>query len=128
VRDQSGGLDAEVAADGGDERAPVSGGAALLLTTEPREVAAERRQSGEGKLWWWGGENFGRQRRGSLFIGSGGRWNRRGCRWGSGDVADAWRKRGMSRGGPYRPASGLKPVSTHDVRHACVAGRTEGEG
>jgi hypothetical protein len=66
VRDRSGGVDREAAADGGDERAPVSSVAALWLTVERGrwlrcDVGAERRKS------WRGGANFGRWRWGAPF-------------------------------------------------------------
>jgi hypothetical protein len=56
-----------------------------------------------------------------------------GGRWGSGNVADVWRKQGTSRGslptGERCPTGkGSKPTGARDMRRARTAGRTEGEG
>jgi hypothetical protein len=86
-------------------------------------VALERRGKNRGA----GEREFGR-RWGALFKRRVGGEAAEGCRWGSGDVPDVWRKWGRSREGV--PADRQRPETggCGDVCGARAAGRTEREG
>jgi hypothetical protein len=118
VRDWSSGIDAEAAAGGGDERAPVSGGVALWLAMEAREVAAAQRRREEGEIAAWGARiSAGGGRvpflKGSTGGGIGGGVGRHGRR-----VEEA----GHEQGGPCRSASDAQPVAAQNqwARTTCV--------
>jgi hypothetical protein len=130
VRDWSSGIDAEAAAGGGDERAPVSGGVALWLAMEAREVAAAQRRREEGEIAAWGvriSAGGGRVPflKGSTGGGIGGGVGRHGRL-----VEEAGHEQGGSLpiGEQCLAGSGPKSVGAHDVRCARAAGRIEGEG
>jgi hypothetical protein len=76
-----------------------------------RRACGARAWTGETKRRA-GEKNSADGRRGALFKGADG-----GRNWGggSGDVVDTWRKR-HEQGGPYRPASGVRPTAARNRR------------
>jgi hypothetical protein len=75
----------------------VSGGVAQWLAAEAREVDAARHQCREEEIAAWVGRILAGSGRVPVLKGPVGGGIEGG---GSGNVADAWRKRGMSRGVP----------------------------
>jgi hypothetical protein len=122
VRDRSGGVDAEAATGGVDERAPMSGGGDPVARGGGEgggcSAASERRGGNHGV----GGENFGRRRWGALFKGGSGRRNQRGV--GGGRAMRPTRRGSGARAavGPCRPASGARPTAARNrwARATCA--------
>jgi hypothetical protein len=122
-----GGAGQEAAADGGDERAPVSGGAALRLTAEAKEVVAARSRSGGEKIAAWG----------QILAGSGGvpflkgadrGRNRRGVERRGRRVEEVTQVRGVPAGRRAAPGQQRPETGGRARRESCTRCRTNSGG